>query len=178
MAGTTLIVGGARSGKSSFALRKANELPAQRVFIATAVPIDEEMEERIRKHREERSRNFLTVEAPYDLTGALKKIADDRLTNTVVVDCLTVWLGNLFHTFKEDERKIDAEIERFIETIGSCDAHLFLVANEVGLGIVPETSMGRHFRDVAGRLNQQVAARADEVYLCVCGIPMAVKKVE
>jgi len=163
---TTLILGGARSGKTSLALKRAEAGPGRPVMIATAEALDDEMAERIARHRAERGPEWRTIEAPLKLTEALEGLAADEVA---VVDCLTLWLSNLMHA----ERDLEAETARLIAALAGRDA--ILVSNEVGLGIVPETPMGRRFRDAAGRMNQAVAAAADHVLFVAAGLPLVLK---
>ena len=163
----TLVLGGARSGKSAHA--ESLVAGPGPVYIATAEAIDHEMGERIALHRARRGVGWTTVEAPLDLAGALRARAPGA--SGVLVDCLTVWLGNLMHA----GRDIDREVLRLLESLAAAAAPLVLVANEVGLGIVPENAMARAFRDHAGTLNQALAARADRVVLVTAGIPLALK---
>lgn len=172
----TLITGGARSGKSRYALELAAH--AQRAaFIATAEPFDDEMRDRIRRHREERQGRFLTVEEPVDLAGALGRLP--AATEIVVVDCLTVWLGNLIHRRKDAAFSGDpgdyAEVGALLAALDRPPCPLALVTNEVGLGVIPENALARSFIDLAGRLNQAVAERAQRVVLMVSGLPLALK---
>ncbi len=171
----TLVTGGARSGKSSYALQAAVSHRGPRVFVATAIAFDEEMSERIARHKKERADAFATIEEAVDLAGAMNALPPD--TEVAVVDCLTVWLGNLFHsgTVREDSDTVP-EIEMFLETVKTASCDLIIVTNEVGMGIVPENPMARRFRDMAGRLNRDVAVAADEVILLVSGIPVAIKR--
>lgn len=173
MATITLITGGARSGKSRFAQETAETYPGERLFIATAQPFDREMEVRIAKHREERANRFTTMEAPFDLAAAVRNVS--AASRIIVVDCLTVWLGNLLFRYENDEAAIAAAIAEFTESIDNVAIDTLIVTNEVGMGIVPENALARRFRDLSGKLNSTVARRADNVYLCVCGLPMAVK---
>jgi adenosylcobinamide kinase/adenosylcobinamide-phosphate guanylyltransferase len=172
MAEVILITGGARSGKSAEALRLVEEF-GRRVFIATAEAVDEEMRLRIERHRAERGDCWETIEAPLDLAGAVKSI--EAPDTALVIDCLTVWLGNLMHheSVTSDDTPRCAELMEALEQ--SRVARIVLVTNEVGMGIVPEHALSRRFRDVAGRLNQRVAAIADRVILMVCGQALAVK---
>lgn len=163
---TTLILGGARSGKTNYALRAAEATGRSLMMIATAEALDGEMEDRIARHRAERGPAWRTLEAPLDLADALAQVGPD---NTAVVDCLTLWLSNLMHA----DRDIDAETETLIAALAGRDA--LLVSNEVGLGIVPDNALGRRFRDAAGRLNQQVAEAADKVVFIVAGLPLVLK---
>ena len=162
----TLILGGARSGKSAHAERLIGE---RGLYIATAEAGDDEMAERIRAHRERRGVGWETIEEPLDLAGALERHAGaDR---PVLVDCLTLWLSNLMGA----GRDVEAETRRLIERFGAPPCPVVLVSNEVGLGLVPATPLGRAFRDHAGRLNQRVAAAADRVIFVAAGLPITLK---
>ncbi len=173
MANLTLITGGARSGKSSFALELAERKYSRRVFIATAVPLDEEMKKRILQHQKKRRALFHTVEEPVHLERAVAALPLD--TDVAVVDCLTVWLGNLYHHLHEDEATVRARIEGFLKALDQVSCDLILVTNEVGWGIVPENPMARAYRDILGLLNRRIAEKADHVYLLCCGIPLMLK---
>ena len=163
----TLVLGGARSGKSRHAERLATALPAPWTYVATAQPLDEEMRARISAHRARREAGWLTVEAPINLAEAIGAVA----SGPVLVDCLTLWVSNLLLNdidVAEATAALDAALDaRLAPTI--------LVANEVGLGIVPDNALARAFRDAAGLLNQRLAARADRVVFLVAGLPMRVK---
>ena len=174
MATITLVTGGARSGKSMFAQKHALSYSGDRIFIATAVAIDREMEMRILKHQEERADQFTTVEVPYDLPAAIRQLTGT--TRIACVDCLTVWLGNMLYKYENVTTAIDAAIDELIDTLQTTRCDLVVVTNEVGYGIVPENAMARVFRDYAGTLNRRVAEIADSVYLCVCGIPVPIMK--
>ena len=167
----TLVLGGARSGKSAYA--ESLVAGPRAVYVATAEAIDSEMEERIARHRaRRRGAGWTTVEAPLDLAAALRAQAPGA--SGVLVDCLTVWLGNLMHA----GRDIDREAGSLLESLAAPPAPsvpIVLVANEVGLGVVPDNPMARAFRDHAGRLNQALAARADRVVLVTAGIPLVLK---
>jgi adenosylcobinamide kinase / adenosylcobinamide-phosphate guanylyltransferase len=140
-------------------------------FIATARPIDDEMQIRITRHRHERPATMRTFEAPRDLCGALA-LAHGH--DAVVVDCLTIWLSNVL-VETESSTEAENEIERLCAVIRVCPFSLYLVANEVGLGLVPETPLGRVFRDLAGGLHQRLSAIADEVIFTVMGMPLRLK---
>lgn len=163
---TTLVLGGARSGKTAYAVRKAEAEQGALVYVATAEPLDAEMEERIRRHKAERGARWRTVETPLDLPGTLEAISE---TETAVVDCLTLWLSNLMHA----DRDIDYEAARMIRALPG--VNVIFVSNEVGLGIVPDNALARRFRDAAGRLNQAVAAAADNVIFVAAGLPLQMK---
>ena len=169
-----LITGGARSGKSSFALEEALKFPPERVFLATAVPFDDEMKTRIGKHKDERGEDFTTIEESLEIASRLGGLGPD--VGVALVDCLTVWLGNLFHHLNEDEDAIKSEIERFCQVLLQAKHVVVLVTNEVGFGIVPENRLARHYRDMLGFLNRRVAECADKVYCCICGIPVRIKE--
>ena len=164
----TLVLGGARSGKSRYAEQIVMASPAPWVYVATAEPFDAEMTARIAEHRNRRGGQWQTVEAPLDLAGA---IAGAPASVTVLVDCLTLWLNNLMF----NNRDIDTETQRLEAALAARKAATVLVSNEVGSGIVPDNAEARRFRDLQGRLNQRIAARADRVVLLVAGLPMVVK---
>ena len=169
MMGRTLVIGGARSGKSAYAKALAESVAEHRVFIATAEPIDLEMEERIARHRAVRDRSWSTVEEPVELFDAIAAHASsDR---SVLVDCLTLWLSNLLHR----GRDVESAARGLISGLASLQGHVILVSNEVGLGLVPDNPAGRAFRDAQGRLNQDVAAVCDRVYLVTAGLPLLLK---
>jgi adenosylcobinamide kinase/adenosylcobinamide-phosphate guanylyltransferase len=169
---TTLITGGGRSGKSRHALRLAEAYAGKRIFIATAEPFDGEMRARIDSHKRERGEAFETIEEPLDLAGALRSVPGDA--EVAVVDCLTVWLGNLMH-HRGAEAEGLPEISEFLNILDEPPCDLIIVTNEVGMGIVPENEMARRFRDASGRLGQEVARRAGRVVLMVSGLPVFVK---
>ncbi|MEM9667427.1 MAG: bifunctional adenosylcobinamide kinase/adenosylcobinamide-phosphate guanylyltransferase [Pseudomonadota bacterium] len=169
MPSAQLILGGARSGKSRRALSLAEELGAKRVFIATAEAFDEEMATRIARHKDERGVGWTTHEAPLDLVETLKKIGEE--SDVCLVDCLTLWLSNLMH----HEHDVESETARLCATISAFPVPIILVSNELGLGLVPETALGRAFRDAQGRLNQAVAASCERVEFVAAGLPLILK---
>jgi adenosylcobinamide kinase/adenosylcobinamide-phosphate guanylyltransferase len=174
MGNITLLTGGARSGKSTHALNLASECTGAKLFIATAVAFDEEMTARIAKHVTEREgKGFSTIEAPYDLAHAVRNLKAG--VSVVVVDCVTVWLGNLFHKYGEDDASVDSAVREFVDIIGKQDARFYIVTNEVGMSIVPENKLARRFRDMSGLMNRRLAQISDSVFLCVCGIPLKIK---
>lgn len=168
--GVTLVLGGARSGKSAFAEQLSQEHAGERVYIATAESIDAEMAHRIEAHRARRAvGGWRTVEEPLALAAALRReSAPDAF---VLVDCLTVWLGNLMH----HEHDLDARAAALLDVLATVEGRVALVANEVGLGIVPDNAAARAFRDHAGRLHQAVAEIAREVYFVAAGLPLPLK---
>jgi adenosylcobinamide kinase/adenosylcobinamide-phosphate guanylyltransferase len=165
---TTLVLGGARSGKSRYAEQVVMSSRPPWIYLATAESFDDEMAARIADHKSRRGQDWQTVDAPLDLAGAL---AAAPRSATVLVDCLTLWLSNVMLA----GRDIDGEIERLEAAMLAHEAPLVLVSNEVGFGIVPDNALARRFRDFQGLLNQRVAARAGRVVLVVAGLPMIVK---
>ncbi len=165
----TFILGGSRSGKSSFALDCASKLLGSKAFIATAQAFDEEMKERIERHKKERSADWKTFEEPTALPQILSRISEDH--DVIIVDCLTLWLSNLIM----NDTAVDADIESLLSAAATCPSCSFIVSNEVGVGIVPENALARRFRDLAGTLNRRVAEIANEVYLVAAGIPLKIK---
>ena len=164
----TLIIGGARSGKSRFAQSLASE-HSRVAYIATARPEDDEMAERIARHRSERPASWITVEEPLEIARAVDECAAE--CEFILLDCLTLWLSNMFAA----ERSACAMAEAAKLPMAAGKASLAVVTNEVGSGIVPESALGRAFRDAQGWLNQEVARVADRVYHVVAGIPVAIK---
>ncbi|WP_068303835.1 bifunctional adenosylcobinamide kinase/adenosylcobinamide-phosphate guanylyltransferase [Pararhodobacter sp. CCB-MM2] len=165
----TLVLGGARSGKSGLAERVTLAAGARPVYIATAQAWDDEMRERIALHRAQRDGlGWETREAPLDLVGCLAAVPVDQ---PVLIDCLTLWLTN--HLLAEHD--LDAKAQALLDALRDRQGVTVLVANEVGLGIVPDNALARRFRDAAGRLNQQVAAVADTVAFTAAGLPMVLK---
>ena len=164
----TLVLGGARSGKSAYAEALVAEA-ASSLYLATAEAHDAEMAERIRRHRERRGPRWTTIEESIALVPALRQHA--RPDRPVVVDCLTLWLSNLMAA----GRDVADETARLVESLASSAGPVVLVANEVGMGIVPDTPLGRDFRDHAGRLNQAVAGVADRVVFVVAALPLVLK---
>jgi adenosylcobinamide kinase / adenosylcobinamide-phosphate guanylyltransferase len=164
----TLVLGGARSGKSRHAQILAMGAPSPWVYIATAEPSDEEMRERIAEHQRARGDGWSTLEAPVDLAGAMAQAPGHA---PVVVDCMTLWLSNLML----GEHKIDAALARFNAALDRRGGPTIVVSNEVGGGIVPETPLGRSFRDQAGLLNQTLAMNAQNVVFMIAGLAMTLK---
>lgn len=165
----TLVLGGARSGKSRHAEGLVTAFGGPRVYIATARVWDDEMAERVARHRDDRGPGWTTVEEPLNLTGALRAHAADG--TGVLVDCLTLWLTNLMMA----EADIEAETAALAAALAGLPGRIVLVSNEVGLGIVPDNALARRFRDHAGRLHQTVAALAPRVVLTVAGLPIFAK---
>jgi len=167
-----LVGGGARSGKSRFALARARALGARRVFIATAEALDDEMRDRIARHADERGADFATVEEPRRLAAAVA--AASARADVVLIDCLTLWLSNLL-VDGLDEAAIGGAIDELTAALAARRCHVIAVTNEVGLGIVPAAPLARVFRDVAGRAHQAVATIADEIYLGALGVVLRLR---
>ena len=163
------VIGGARSGKSRYAQQRAESLGGRLAYIATAQALDPEMTERIARHRADRGQSWHTIEAPIDLAPAIARASGQY--DVILVDCLTLWLSNLICA----DLSVDRAFEGLAHAVSSCASPLTMVANEVGLGIVPDNALARRFRDAAGRLNQRVAGMAEEVVLVAAGLPCRLK---
>jgi len=166
----TFITGGCRSGKSTLAVNLAEINRGGVAFIATGLAIDEEMTERIKKHKARRPKGWVTFEEPDNLGRRLKQL-DQR---TVLIDCVTIYLANLLMKKRGDDGIID-EIADLLGVMRRSRSDFIIVSNEVGMGIVPATALGRRFRDLAGEVNKRLAEAADTVYLTVAGLPLKVK---
>lgn len=182
MSKIVLVTGGARSGKSNFAqslLQNKEDV----LYIATSIPFDDEMKDRIKKHRESRPAEWDTIECYKDLDEQLR----NRKEKHMLLDCLTIMVTNLMFHYEnnwdsinmdrvnEIEGEIASQVRMLLECVRHIDANIVIVTNELGMGIVPSNRLSRLFRDIAGRMNQIVAAACDEVYLVVSGIPMKIK---
>lgn len=180
-----LVTGGARSGKSTYAEALAKKMKGNILYIATAIPFDEEMKLRVAKHKAQRPSHWKTLEAYKDFDKLFKIELQDKAA--VLLDCITIMVTNLFLEKCKDvnsisnieaneiENYIKSEIEKLILLAKSAAIPFIIVTNEVGMGVVPEYPSGRVFRDVAGRANQMLAQAASQVYLCVSGIPVKIK---
>jgi adenosylcobinamide kinase / adenosylcobinamide-phosphate guanylyltransferase len=179
MAKLILVTGGARSGKSDYALTRAEAISGPHCFLATCPVIDTEMDERIVRHKAERQDGiWQTIEEEIDLAGTMRSLEPGTVC---LVDCLTLWVNNLMfqaekagEIFGEDEMR--TTVENFIHKADSFQGTLICVSNEVGMGVVPDNEMGRRYRDLVGRSNRIVAAAADEVVFVSCGLPLFLKK--
>lgn len=171
MSTSTLILGGARSGKSTRALALAQPY-ARKILIATAEARDDEMTARIAAHRAERDAAWETHEQPLRLAETITRMSPSLdNSNVVVIDCLTLWLSNQMHTGVN----LEIETENLVTAIKKSPADIIIISNELGLGLVPDTKLGRDFRDEQGRLNQRFAAAADIVEFVAAGIPLRMK---
>lgn len=167
-----LVLGGCRSGKSNHALQLAQSMGDRRVFVATCVPRDDEMQARVDRHRHERDRTWRTLEVPVDIAGAIG--SQSPAADVMLVDCLTLWLSNLLIE-TQDATRIRRKIDDLAEAVKAAPNAVVLVSNEVGAGIVPENRLARLYRDLAGWTNQAVAAACDQVVWTVAGIPVTIK---
>lgn len=169
MKSSLLVLGGARSGKSAYAQARAETLNGRLIYIATAQAFDAEMVDRIARHQADRDTRWTTVEEPLDLPATI--MANSRQDTVVLVDCLTLWASNLLLA----EQDLAPAMHALTKSVRGCQGPLILVANEVGLGIVPDNALARQFRDYAGSINQAAAAAAGEVVMMFAGLPMTVK---
>lgn len=171
----TFLLGGARAGKSTRALTLAGESSSV-CFVATAEAFDDEMRDRILVHQGERPARWQTIEAPVEVAAAVRTIAPDT---TVIIDCVTLWVSNLLHAADSDPVRAQAAVTTHITALlaaaGARTAPMIIVSNEVGLGIVPATPLGRHYRDLLGRANSVLASAAHRVELVVAGLPLVLK---
>jgi adenosylcobinamide kinase/adenosylcobinamide-phosphate guanylyltransferase len=168
----TLVLGGVRSGKSRWAQELAEKY--ERVaYVATALPLDEEMRLKIRRHQDDRPKHWQTLEEPVELARVLTDHAAQF--DVLLVDCLTVFAANLLEAEDAEPRSMEMRIAGLLDALRSAPASIVLVSNEVGWGVVPPYPAGRRYRDALGELNQRVAAVADNVVLMVAGLPLALK---
>jgi len=168
--GHILVLGGARSGKTSFAERLAMRSGSRPAYLATAQALDAEMRDRVQSHQQQRQGRFATIEEPLELAAAILTAAKSH--DVILVDCLTLWITNLLIA----DRNVAAAVEELLVTLGNLKAaRVVLVSNEVGLGIVPDNAMARMFRDLAGSAHQRLADICDDVYFVVAGLPMVLK---
>jgi len=173
---TIFVVGGCRSGKSRYALELAKQTGgSNKIFIATCIPRDDEMKHRVELHQRHRGPGWTTVEVPIYLGESI--IESSETADVIIVDCLTLWISNLLME-TDDQEEITRHIHELIRGIKGAQCSVVLVSNEVGTGIVPENSLARLFRDIAGFANQDVAACSDRVIWMVAGIPVTIKGIE
>jgi adenosylcobinamide kinase/adenosylcobinamide-phosphate guanylyltransferase len=171
-----LLLGGARSGKSHYAQQLAAELGKKVLFVATGEGLDEEMKSRIAEHKKDRPQNWRTLEIPTGVGKGIEKQIGDA--EVVVIDCITLLISNLLRgepDYPEAEKIIKAEINKLIAAMDKLNASFVIVSNEVGMGLVPETKLGRVYRDLLGKANQLLAGHATEVYLMLACLPVQVK---
>ncbi len=186
MKNIVLITGGARSGKSTYAEKLAKEAKGDVLYIATSIPFDDEMKARVKKHKERRPDNWYTFEGYKDLKQVFYN--EGMHFDTILIDCVTIMVTNLMLDQAGDnfddinnesidimESEILQEVADFLDEAEKSLKTIILVTNEIGSGIVPEYKMSRVFRDIAGRVNQYIASRAQEVHMVVCGIPIKIK---
>lgn len=180
MAKIILITGGARSGKSSYALERAESLSSKRLFVATCPKIDAEMSERVRRHQEERrGRGWVTLEKETRLADVF--IQQTEGFEVVLIDCITLWVNNILfadagHGQTVDDQHIGALCREWLNATHRFAGTVICVTNEVGLGIVPDNALARRYRDLVGTCNQTIGKQADEVILVSCGIPLTIKE--
>jgi adenosylcobinamide kinase / adenosylcobinamide-phosphate guanylyltransferase len=173
MSRLVFVTGGARSGKSRFAQSLTERCEGELLYVATAGIGDSEMAERVRRHRDDRGARWQTLEEPLDLAVRLPHEARDK--GGVLVDCITLWVTNLLFHHGEASSPVLSATDELVEALRQVEAPVFVVTNEVGEGIVPENRLARLFRDVAGEVNQRLAAASDEAWLVVAGLPVRLK---
>ena len=171
--GCILVVGGAKSGKSRIALEMCKGLEKKKVFLATAQALDEEMKERIDRHRKVRGVDWITIEEPLRVTETIREL--DSPNTVILLDCLTLWISNLFMKNGDSLQPVEEAIKGLTEQLIDIKGIIILVSNEVGMGIVPENDTARKYRDTAGSLNQRIAAIACKVVMVIAGIPLILK---
>lgn len=167
------ITGGARSGKSGYAQKLAEQQSGKLLYIAPAQVLDDEMAERVDLHRQARGDRWSLLEEPLQLAEQIPSAAEGK--SALLLDCVTIWLSNLFFHFGEESEPILAEVKTLIAVAEDLSVPLYLVSNELGSGIVPKNKMARDFRDLAGTVNQRLADAADEAWLVVSGLPVKLK---
>ena len=168
--GHVLVLGGARSGKTGFAERLCMRAGRRPVYLATAQALDDEMRERVRTHKQQRSGAFATLEEPLELSDAVRRAAETH--DAILVDCLTLWITNMIVA----NRSVAEAVDELIATLGTItEARVILVSNEVGLGIVPDNPLARMFRDLSGAAHQRLAEICTDVHFVVAGLPMTLK---
>lgn len=180
-----LVTGGARSGKSSFAEQLCIDRNNDTAYIATSIPFDDEMKDRVKKHKESRPQNWKTYEIYKDIYSIIKDI--DQNHNTVILDCVTLLVNNLMFTYGIDIDDCDAnqinelefyirdQVNKLLTEVKKSSLYFVVVTNELGMGIVPDNKLSRVYADIVGRINQQISKESDEVYFVVSGIPMKIK---
>lgn len=167
----TFITGGQKSGKSNFALKLVEEDHDRLCYVATALTLDDEMKERVRRHKEERSSKWNVIEESVNIKDAVMANKDDY--DVFLIDCMTLWMSNLMMSTNDDD--ILDMVHDFINTVRSTKAHVIIISNEVGNGIIPENKIARRFVDLSGKVNQMIAQGSDEVFLMTVGISQKIK---
>jgi len=169
---SVLVLGGARSGKSAYALQRAQEWEGRLIYLATAEGKDEEMRKRIARHRaQRRSRRWETIEEPLEVVWQLKEM--DEAIGAVVLDCVTLWVSNALLNHQQEE--LENQVAELVEEVPLLPFHFLVVSNEVGLGLVPDTPLGREYRDLLGSVNQRLAQVCKEVVFMAAGLPLKLK---
>ncbi len=167
----TFITGGQKSGKSNFALKLAEAQSDKLCYVATALTMDDEMKDRVRRHKAERSSKWQVVEESINIADAVRANKDDY--DVFLVDCMTLWMSNLMMT-TDDDGIVDM-VNDFINTVRTFNAHVIIISNEVGYGIIPENKVARRFIDLSGKVNQMIAQGSDDVFLMTAGIGQKIK---
>ncbi len=172
--GCMLVLGGVRSGKSSLALDMCNKMEGNRFFLATAQAFDDEMHYRIRRHQQERGNEWTTVEESLDIAQKIMELDSNK--TIILVDCLTLWLSNLYMKYESEVDVVYNEIDKLVKSLSDIKGRVVLVSNEVGMGIVPENKLARMYRDASGTMNRKIAGVAQKVVITFAGIPVVLKE--
>ena len=165
-----LVTGGIKSGKSSYALELADKYKGEKIFLATARAFDDEMAQKIERHKAERDDSYKTIEEPIKIGKIISEVSFTLL----VIDCITIWLSNLFFETEPEQRNI--YVNEFLESIKNFNGEIIIVTNEVGSGIIPENKISREYQSELGKLNQEIAKLCDEIYLLVSGVAVKIKE--
>ena len=174
--GVLMVLGGAKSGKSRYALDLCNLLGENRIFIATAQALDDEMCQRIERHKAERGNSWKTVEESLNIVEVIQNY--DNECSVILLDCITLWISNLLMKYQEDDRCIKDEVEKLVGCLKKISGRVVLVSNDVGMGIVPDNPLSRRYRDLLGLTNQRIAWASDMVVMLVAGLPLILKQPE
>ncbi len=172
--GVLMVLGGAKSGKSRYALDLCNMTGEKRIFVATAQALDDEMYQRIERHKAERGSRWKTVEESLNITEVIQEY--DNEDSVILLDCVTLWISNLLMKCKQEDRYVSHEVERLAVCLEGVSGTVVVVSNDVGMGIVPDNPLSRRYRDLLGLANQRIARASDVVVMLVAGLPVILKQ--
>ncbi len=169
----TLVLGGSKSGKSQYAQNLSETYPAPRLFIATARALDEEMKQKIERHKKQRGPGWCTIEEPLEIANAVEH--NSNKYSVILIDCITLWISNMILKREVNQDEFEIQVNNLCKALEKALCPVIVVSNEVGMGIVPDTPLSRKFREYSGLANQQIAKTVDRVTLCVAGLPLHLK---